>query len=125
MGIADSILQAVAAETARRPGSHALRVGVRIGELAAIDPESLRFCFEVLVKETAHEGLRLEIERVPRRHRCRACEQEFTVRDFDFQCPRCRVWSPDFAGGDDLALTFLELDDGDDPAATESSERKR
>ena len=121
MSIAESILEAVVAETDRRPGSRALRVGVRIGELAAIDPDSLRFCFEVLVKDTSHECLQLAIEPVPRRHRCSACNADFTVRDFDFQCPRCGAWSNDFASGDDLALTFLELEeDGDSVATTQS-----
>ena len=54
MGIACSILDAVAKAVAnnavdkqarRHPGVRATRVGVRIGELAAIDPEALRFCF--------------------------------------------------------------------------------
>ena len=45
MSIATSILTAVTTEAARYPGSRARRVGVRIGELAGIDPESLRFCF--------------------------------------------------------------------------------
>ncbi len=63
MGIACSILDAVAKEAGRHPGVRATRVGVRIGELAAIDPEALRFCFEVMVKGTEQDGLQLEIER--------------------------------------------------------------
>ena len=39
------------------------KVGVRIGELAGIDPESLAFCFEALVKGTEMEPLELVIER--------------------------------------------------------------
>ena len=79
MGIACSILDAVAKAVAnnavdkqarRHPGVRATRVGVRIGELAAIDPEALRFCFEVMVKGTEQDGLQLEIERVPRQHQC-------------------------------------------------------
>ena len=70
MGIACSILDAVANEAQRHPGARATRVGVRIGELAAIDPESLRFCFEMIVQGTEQDGLQLEIERVPRKHQC-------------------------------------------------------
>ena len=121
MGIAESILAAVEAEMARHAGARAARVGVRVGELSAVEPDSLRFCFEVLVKDTAHEGLRIEIETVPRRHRCDACRQEFTVRDYDFHCPGCGGWRATCAGGDELALTFLELEeDGDDSARAQS-----
>lgn len=62
MGIANSILEAVATEMRRHPGSRASKVGVRIGELAAIDSESLRFCFEALLRDSDLEGLQLQIE---------------------------------------------------------------
>jgi hydrogenase nickel incorporation protein HypA/HybF len=122
MSIAEEILQAVATEAHRRPAGRPLRVGVRIGALAAIEPESLRFCFEALVKDTENEGLELAIERVPRRHRCASCHDEFAVQEFDFTCPRCGAWCPEVAGGDELELTYLELEDDEDPTATESAE---
>ena len=39
MGIANSILDAVRTEAGRYPGTRPTKVGVRLGELAAIDPE--------------------------------------------------------------------------------------
>lgn len=45
IGIADSILQAVRDEAVRHVGAQPYRVCVRIGELSAVDPDSLRFCF--------------------------------------------------------------------------------
>jgi Zn finger protein HypA/HybF involved in hydrogenase expression len=39
-----------------------VKVGVRIGEMAGIDPDSLAFCFEALVQGTELEPLELEIE---------------------------------------------------------------
>jgi hydrogenase nickel incorporation protein HypA/HybF len=62
VGIAASVLDAVRIETARRPGARAIAVAVRIGALAGIDPESLRFGFDALVKDSDLEPLRLEIE---------------------------------------------------------------
>ncbi len=62
MGIANSVLEAVRTEMLRYPGSYPCKVGVRIGELAAIDQDALRFCFEAMVHETDLESLALEIE---------------------------------------------------------------
>jgi len=62
MSIANSILEAVQKEARRYPGSRATKVAVRIGELAALDGESLRFCFEVLAGEMELKDLALEIE---------------------------------------------------------------
>ncbi len=66
MGIADSVIEAVRAEASRRPGSRVTRVGLRIGELAGVDRESLSFCFEVLVKDTELDRAALTIESTPR-----------------------------------------------------------
>jgi len=110
MGIANSILEAVQKEMRRYTDSRPLKVGVRIGELAAIDPESLRFCFEALSRETDLEGVELEITVCPRRHRCQECGHEYVVRDYNFVCPQCRgTWSECIAG-DELALGYLEVE---------------
>jgi hydrogenase nickel incorporation protein HypA/HybF len=62
VAIAGGILDAVRKETAGRQPARAVKVGVRIGEMAGIDAESLRFCFEVLQKGTDLEPLELAIE---------------------------------------------------------------
>jgi hydrogenase nickel incorporation protein HypA/HybF len=60
--IAQGILDAVRTETAARQPARAIKVGVRIGEMAGVDPDSLAFCFEVLVKGSDLEPLELAIE---------------------------------------------------------------
>jgi hydrogenase nickel incorporation protein HypA/HybF len=62
MGIASSVLDAVHKELERYPGQRATKVGVRVGEFAGVDAESLRFCFEALVKDSPLAPLLLEIE---------------------------------------------------------------
>ncbi len=45
-----------------RPGMRASAVGLRIGALAGVDAESLRFGFEALVKDSDLDPLRLEVD---------------------------------------------------------------
>jgi hydrogenase nickel incorporation protein HypA/HybF len=111
MGIANSILEAVKKEAARYPGAQPRKVGVKIGELAAIDPEALRFCFEVLVKDTEMQRLELAIETCQRRHQCLNCSAEFPVRDYDFQCPQCGSLTSKCISGDELQLAYVEIDE--------------
>ncbi len=123
MGIANSILEATQKETRRYRGTRARKVGVRIGELAAVDAESLRFCFEALTRDTELEGLQLEIEWCPRRHHCWNCDGVFVVTNHDCRCPNCH--SPDTIciGGDELELSFVEVDQNEPSApGTESPE---
>jgi hydrogenase nickel incorporation protein HypA/HybF len=62
MGIANSVLDAVNEEMRRYPEHRVTKVGLRIGHFAAVDPDSLRFCFEALTKNTEFEALELDIE---------------------------------------------------------------
>jgi Zn finger protein HypA/HybF involved in hydrogenase expression len=84
MGIANSVLDAVHQELDRFPQRRAAKVGLRVGELAGVDQESLQFCFEAVVKGSELEPLDLEIT-------------------------WCRV--EDGWRGDELELAYLELED--------------
>jgi hydrogenase nickel incorporation protein HypA/HybF len=111
MGIANSVIEAVRVEAARYPGSSPRKVGLRIGELAAVDPDALRFCFDALTRETDLESLELEIEIRPRRHRCRDCGAEFNVKDYDFACPQCAGLKSECISGDELEMAYLEVEE--------------
>ena len=116
LGIAQSVLEAVHVEAARR-GAKPVKVGLRIGELSAIDPDALRFSFEALTAETDLQALDLEIEFCPRRHRCLDCGSEFDVKDFVFNCRRCGSKRSDCIGGEELQLAYLELEEHE-PSST-------
>ena len=111
MGIANSVLEAVRTEMGRHPGTYPCRVGVRIGEMAAIDQDALRFCFEAIVRETDLESLKLGIEVCPLRYRCQACGRDFVVRDYDAHCPQCAGLDTTCIGGDELELAYLEVEE--------------
>lgn len=111
MGIAASVLDAVREEATRRPGSHPTRVGLRIGEWAGVDTESLRFCFEAMITRTDLDGLALDIDYRERRNRCLACGAEFRVTGFDIQCPSCHSEVTEPSSGSELEIAFVELED--------------
>jgi len=111
LGIANSVLQAVKTEAARHAGTRPCKVGIRVGELASIDQDSLRFCFEAITRETEFESLALEIEVCPRRHRCSNCGHEFVVVEYNFRCPQCASLETEHISGDELELAFLEVEE--------------
>jgi hydrogenase nickel incorporation protein HypA/HybF len=111
MGIANSIIEAVHAEAARYRSAAVIKVVVRIGELAAVDPDALRFCFEAFTRETEYESLQLEIEFCVRRQRCSACGAAFDAKDYEFRCPQCGEENTECIGGDELELAYLELEE--------------
>ena len=111
LGIANSVLQAVQAEAARHPGAVPVKVALRIGELAGVDPDALSFSFEALVAGSRWNRLELEIQIKPREHRCPACGITFRVADDNFACPVCGAYRTEYAGGDELELAYLELEE--------------
>jgi hydrogenase nickel incorporation protein HypA/HybF len=123
MGIASSVLDAVRAEAARQGNARPCKVGLRVGELCALDEDALRFCFEAITRETDLESLQLEIEICPRRHRCTECLREFIVREYNVRCPQCASLETECISGDELELAYLEVDEnGTSIAATKSVE---
>ncbi len=91
LSIAESILNAIQAELDQRPGTHALKVGVRIGSMAAVDAGSLQFCFDSIVRDSEWEPLQLEIILAPAERLCNRCNEKFVVLDFNPVCPRCKL----------------------------------
>lgn len=123
MSIANSLLEALEKESPRFPQGKITKVGLRVGELSGVNRDALGFCWEALVHGTDWESLDLEIEYSPRRHRCRNCSKEFIVDAFDAVCPQCGSAHSMFAGGDELDLVFLEVEENEPPrGGTEGTE---
>lgn len=112
MGIANSVLESIRVEALRFPGRHIYKVGLRIGELAGVDPDALSFCFEALVLGTDFEPLALEVDYRPRRHECLNCQRLYQPTLEDIACPLCGSANSRFIDGDELELAYLEVEDG-------------
>jgi len=110
LSIAESILEAVRKELVNHPGAHPIRVGLRIGELAAVDVDSLAFCFEAVLAGTDWEGLQLDARVCPQRRRCNDCGNEFAVVEYNARCTVCASSSTKTISGDELDFDYLEVE---------------
>jgi hydrogenase nickel incorporation protein HypA/HybF len=111
VGIAAAIIEAGQTEVSRRPGSKLLRIGVRIGVLSGVDNDALEFAFKALVAGTDLDSLEFVIETCQRRNLCQNCDLEFESSVWDGLCPRCSSEDVLLVGGDELDLTYMELED--------------
>ncbi len=112
MSIATSVLEAVDAEAERHGAGRVLKIGLRIGEWSGVDPEALRFCFDVLVadRDTTPPPV-LEIDFLPRQNRCPSCGTVFALKDFEIQCPQCGTAVTEPVSGNELEVAFIELEE--------------
>ena len=116
MGIANTVLEAALEHARRTPGARVRKIGIRVGELAGVDPEALSFCFYALVKGTEHAPLSLEIEYCPRRYQCELCRESPAAGGLETACPACGGPLV-IAGGNELDLAYLEVDDDESNSA--------
>lgn len=92
----------------RAAGRRVSRVKLEIGRLSAVVPESIRFCFDVVIQGTALEGARLEIVEIAGRGRCRQCEQSIDVETRVFRCPSCQSREVQLLAGEELLIKEME-----------------
>lgn len=111
IGIVDAILEAAQTEAGRRKGAILISIGVRVGALSGVDKEALRFAFTALTLGTDLQEVRFEILSCNRRNRCFDCSQEFETPMYVAPCPCCRSEKIAFAGGDELDLAYVEVED--------------
>ena len=103
--VRDQSLAAANAEGATRITA----ISLRIGSLAGVEPEALRFAHTVVMAGTIAAGAELRIEVVIARFFCEPCQQAFDTEQGDCLCPGCGSLSLRLLQGRELELTSLEL----------------
>ncbi len=86
-------------------------LNLRIGKLASVVEHSLTFCIEIITKDTALEDVKLVIEEVPVKIRCKDCHKEWEVDTPMFKCPDCGDGEIKMISGRELEITSMELAD--------------
>ena len=110
MGLVQNIFDIVLRTAEQNSVSKVLRIHVRAGELRAIVPQQLQFCFEILSKESPiMEGAELAVETLPVKGKCKSCSHEFTVEEFRFLCPECEHEDIEILQGMELMVANIEV----------------
>jgi len=115
MGIAMQIIEIAAASIpADMKGSRVERVNLKVGKLAAIVPDSLRFCFEIASQDTPLAGAEIVIQEIPVIARCNDCRFQWTIDTPVFICQKCKSGSIELISGRELNIESIELAEEDD-----------
>lgn len=112
MGIA---MQVVDIATASIPehlkGCRVRSIHLNVGRLSSVVPDSLRFCFDIVSKDSAVAGAVLNIEEIPVQARCRSCNHLWTIDGPAFSCPQCQSGSIVLISGQELDIASIEVDE--------------
>lgn len=82
-------------------------VKVRVGALSGVSPDALSFGFEAAIMDSPLSGIKLLIEEIRVRARCRACGRIVRVDDFIFLCPYCDSRELKIIKGEELNVAYL------------------
>jgi hydrogenase nickel incorporation protein HypA/HybF len=110
MSIAESVLQIIE-DTARAEGCARVRaVWLEIGQLAGVEKESLRFCFDVVTRDSVAEHARLEIIETVGQGWCLECARSVAVSARYEPCPNCGSIQIEVTGGEEMRVKELEVE---------------
>ena len=84
-------------------------VSVQAGALRQVVPESLRFYWEIVARDTACEGARLELVEIEPRLRCNDCERAWSPSIPAFRCPDCGSAAVEVSAGEELEIDYIEV----------------
>jgi hydrogenase nickel incorporation protein HypA/HybF len=85
------------------------RVNLKIGKLSAVVPDSLRFCFDIVSKDTPLAGAELTIEETPVVARCKDCDARWSIAEPVFTCKACNSGALEILSGRELDIVSIEI----------------
>jgi len=110
MSIAQSLIDILREEMLTHNAKTLRSVRLNIGQMSAIVPDALSFCFQIITGGTELEGARLIMDIIPLMGYCNECEKEFEIKDYAFLCPSCGSTKINTIGGQDLSIVEIEVD---------------
>lgn len=110
MALAEGVLQIVE-DAARREGLRRIHaVWLEIGQLASVEPEAMRFCFDAVTRDSVAAGARLEIVATAGAAWCNACCAPVALAALGDACPSCGGYRLRVTGGTEMRVKELEAE---------------
>ena len=89
------------------------KVNLRLGKLSSVVPDSLKFCFEIIIKDTLLAGAKLYIEEIEVTARCNDCNTKWTITGPVFKCEKCKSGNIKILSGQELEISSIEIEDNE------------
>ena len=105
LSITQSIVDSV---VDRLPGRRVTLVALDVGKLSGVEPEALRFCFELVAAGTDLDGAALVIAEPPGRAHCADCGSDFELDTCILLCD-CGSADVRVRSGHELLIRSVEV----------------
>lgn len=109
MSLAEGVLQLIEDAARQQQFSRVSTVWLEIGQLAGVEVEAMRFCFDAVTRDSIADGARLEIIATPGSGWCMQCSQTVPLAEVFGECPLCGRHQVQVTGGTEMRVKELEV----------------
>jgi hydrogenase nickel incorporation protein HypA/HybF len=110
MSLAEGVLQLIEDAAREQAFSRVTAVWLEIGELAGVEVEAMKFCFDAVTRDSIAAGARLEIIATPGSGWCMECAVTVPLGEVFGACPRCGRHRVQVTGGTEMRVKELEVE---------------
>jgi hydrogenase nickel incorporation protein HypA/HybF len=110
VSICESILDIVREQAAKEGATKVTSVRLKVGEMAGVVEDALRFAFEVVSKDSIAEGASLIVDNVPLTARCKSCNRTFHIIGYAFCCAHCDSPEIEIISGRELQIEDIDME---------------
>jgi hydrogenase nickel incorporation protein HypA/HybF len=105
-----SILELITQQVAAKRCNRVKTIVLELGQLSAVDLDSLNFSFKVIAQGSVAQNAELLVIDVPGEAVCNACHAKVPVKQYYDDCPRCGSHSLSIKQGEELRIKSMVVE---------------
>lgn len=109
MSLCEGILEVLKQHAETQHYTKVKTVWLEIGTLSSIEPDALRFSFDLVVQNSLADGAKLEIIAIDAQAWCFFCQQIIIIQQRYDVCPLCGGVSLQINDGEQMRIKELEV----------------
>ncbi|MDR3465131.1 MAG: hydrogenase maturation nickel metallochaperone HypA [Xanthobacteraceae bacterium] len=109
MALCEGVIEIIETEARKQSFARVKTVWLEIGALSQVEPEAMRFCFEVVAAGSVAAEARLEIVVSPGVGWCMSCVKSVPIERRYDPCPCCGGYQLQVTAGDEMRVKELEV----------------
>ncbi|NWF39638.1 hydrogenase maturation nickel metallochaperone HypA [Mariprofundus sp. NF] len=109
ISLCESLLKVIEDSASQQNFSQVKTVWLELGRFSCVEPEAMRFSFDVVMKGTLADGAKLELLELPARVWCQICLKDVEIKQRYDACPYCGDYKLQISGGEEMRIKELEV----------------